>query len=67
MNRKAFASGGCVYTNYEYIKGYAFQTALSGHLCALLPRFAATFALSGGNCARFSRFLECLPPGPPSV
>ena len=53
MNLTVFASGGKVYTNREYIKGYAFRMAGPGAYCALLTPRAAAFGLQGDHSAHF--------------
>jgi len=53
MNLAVFVSGGKVYTNREYIKGYAFKMAGPGAYCALLPHKAAAFGLQGDHSAHF--------------
>ena len=61
MNITFFASSGTVYTDCEYIKGYAFKNAAMGSNCAILPVICAGLELRQDKCVHFSR-IECLSP-----
>ena len=61
MNLAVFASGSTAFANSTCIRGFAFNSAVSGVNYALLPVICAGFALSGAKYALLSR-VECLLP-----
>ena len=61
MNISVFSNNGSVYTDCECLNGYAFNIAVAGNKCVLLPVICDDSGLTRDNCAHFYR-IECLLP-----
>jgi hypothetical protein len=63
VNISVFASGSHVYSNCEYIKGYAFRSLVSGERSAHFTRFdhivTADFASLRDNYVHFANRKDC--------